>query len=93
MPLSIVILNVMMMLSCVVSLSMSLKLYRQTKRLRQLTEQIRKMDRIYTRMAEELHNMAESTMLHDLEGVQIFFGKLQKLHQEFVSLGSKDAKR
>ena len=71
---------------------MTLSLYRQSRKMRRLTEQIRKMDRIYTRMAEELHNMAESTMLQDVEGVQIFFTKLQGLYKEFIDVGKQDAK-
>jgi hypothetical protein len=69
---------------------MAIKLGRRSAELKKITERLQKMERVYKRMAEELHNMAESTVLRDSDGVQIFFEKLNALHQQFMVIGKKD---
>jgi hypothetical protein len=69
---------------------MSIKLFCRSRELRRATEEIEKLERLYTAMALEFKNMIDSVVLEDAEGVKIFYDKLHRLHEQFMSVGVVD---
>ena len=41
-------------------------------------------------MALELQNMTDAVMLHDSDGVEIFYNKIYALHQQFMAVRTDD---
>jgi hypothetical protein len=72
------------------SLFFSVRLRRKANELDKATKNIQQMDKLYCAMATELHNIAESIELRDMDGVAIFFKKLEALHNQFMAIGKED---
>ena len=82
--------SVLCLLCACMSICMSIKLMRRSRELRKATERTEKLERLYGRMAQELHNMTDSMVLFDADGVAIFYQKILDLHIEFMAIGVDD---
>ena len=85
-----VVLNFLMLFCAAMSLSMAYRLHKRAVELRKMTEMMRKFERLYTEMAQQLNNISIAIELNDEEGVKIFFGKLHALHKKFMAIGKED---
>ena len=60
-----------------------------TRRLAKLQlefEKVKKLERLYGKMALEIRNIADANAIGDAAGVAVFYNKLLALHNEFMSV-------
>jgi hypothetical protein len=69
---------------------MSIKLRKSASELRKASERLKKMENLYGRMTEELQNITDSVMLSDRAGANLFYAKMLKLHEQFMTVGKDD---
>jgi len=74
----------------IMSICMSLVLMKRSRELRRVTAKLEKFEKIYGAMALELQNMTDAVVLHDHDGVEIFYKKIYSLHQQFMAIRTDD---
>ncbi len=63
---------------------------KRSNELRRATAKLEKFEKIYGAMALELQNMTDAVMMHDYDGVEIFYNKIYALHQQFMAVRTDD---
>jgi TRAP-type C4-dicarboxylate transport system permease small subunit len=85
------IISTVLCLACaIMSICMSIELLKRSRELRRVTTKLEKFEKIYGAMALELQNMTDAVMLHDHDGVEIFYNKIYALHQQFMAVRTDD---